>query len=153
MGNGESSYNMKNIIQAVGVWFYSVSTGRYLYLMRDNTKHQGMWSLPGGKIEAGETIFQAIERECQEEMGGYPNTINLVPIEKFTTLDTKFTYHTFFCSVENEFIPVLNEEHCGWAWIKSGQLPRPLHPGLWGTVQIEAVQSKIKVLESNTVTL
>jgi 8-oxo-dGTP pyrophosphatase MutT (NUDIX family) len=115
--------------------------------MRSNVKHQGMWSLPGGKIESGETIFQAIERECQEEMGGYPNTINLVPIEKFTTLDNKFTYHTFFASVQDEFIPRLNDEHCGWAWIQSGQMPRPLHPGLWGTVQISAVQDKIVSLE------
>ena len=139
-------------VNAVGVWFYSVDTQRYLYLMRNDSKHPDTWGLPGGRIESGETIMQAIERECQEELGAMPEYLRLVPLEKFTTLDAGFAYHTFFCSVAREFTPVLNHEDNGWAWINSGIWPKPMHPGLWSTVNFEAVQDKIATIEQQVQT-
>jgi 8-oxo-dGTP pyrophosphatase MutT (NUDIX family) len=134
-------------VNAVGVWFYAVNTGRYLYLMRDDPKHPGAWGLPGGKIDPGETLIEAINRECKEELGFVPEFMRLVPIEKFTTVDGAFAYHTFYCSVEQEFVPKLNHEHLGYAWIDSGTWPRPMHPGLWSTVNFDAVRNKIQTIE------
>jgi len=139
-------------VNAVGVWFYSVSTQRYLYLMRNDTKNPQCWGLAGGKMETGETMMAALIRECTEELGSMPEYIKLVPLEKFTSSDNGFAYHTFFCSVANEFQPVLNEEHIGWAWINSGVWPKPLHPGLWSTVNFEAVQSKISIIQNQLYT-
>jgi ADP-ribose pyrophosphatase YjhB (NUDIX family) len=134
-------------VNAVGVWFYSIETGRYLYLMRDDPKHPDTWGLPGGRMEAGETMMAAIERECKEELGSMPEYIKLVPLEKFTTADQHFSYHTFFCSVAQEFVPDLNHEHTGWAWLASGVWPKPMHPGLWSTVNFDAVRDKITTME------
>jgi 8-oxo-dGTP pyrophosphatase MutT (NUDIX family) len=134
-------------INAVGIWFYSISTHRYLYLMRNDPKHPGSWGLPGGKVESSETMLAAMIRECEEELGNMPDYLKLVPLEKFTSADGGFAYHTFFCSVAQEFQPVLNEEHIGWAWINSGSWPRPMHPGLWSTVNFDAVRDKIITME------
>lgn len=134
-------------VNAVGVWFYSVSTGRYLYLMRNDPKHPGSWGLPGGRIEPGESLRDAMFRECREEIGFVPDFMRLVPIEKFTTVDGVFAYHTFYCSVENEFVPQLNHEHLGYAWLDSGTWPKPMHPGLWSTVNFDAVRDKMTTLE------
>ena len=136
-------------LKAVGVWFRSKSTGRYLYLIRNDNKNPGAWGLPGGKIETGETLLGGMERECIEELGSFPTYERLVPLEKFTSADSAFEYHTWVCVVANEFTPVLNHEHLGWAWIDAGTWPRPMHPGLWNTVNIEAVQSKILLLEQD----
>lgn len=136
-----------NSVNAIGVWFYSVTTRRYLYLLRNDPKHPGAWGLPGGKIEPGETMITAMTRECQEELGAMPEYLRLMPLEKFTTVDQGFSYHTFFCSVAKEFVPKLNSEHVGYAWIESGTWPKPMHPGLWSTVNFDVVQNKIQQVE------
>ena len=136
-------------LNAVGVWFYSVSTSRYLYLLRNDPKHPGTWGLPGGKVESKESLLDAIKRECSEEIGSFPDTIRIVPIEQFTSADNKFVYHTFFAVVAEEFTPELNDEHQGYAWVDSNTIPKPLHPGLWSTINIEEVKSKVKVVEES----
>lgn len=136
-----------SIINAVGVWFYSTSTDRYLYLLRNDPRHPNTWGLPGGKVDGNETLIDAIKRECVEEMGLVPAYEKLIPLEKFTSADGKFVYHTFFCTIANEFIPTLNEEHNGWAWISAGSWPKPLHPGLWSTINFDVVQEKVNSLK------
>lgn len=136
-------------MNAVGVLFYSIETRRYLYLLRNDSKHPGCWGLPGGKVDSDESLIDAMQRECQEELGVWPNYRRLVPIEMFTSPDQRFHYHTWLCLVEHEFRPELNREHHGYAWIDEHHVPKPLHPGLWQTVNIEEVQKKIKtVLET-----
>jgi 8-oxo-dGTP pyrophosphatase MutT (NUDIX family) len=134
-------------INAVGVWFYSVDTQRYLYLMRNDDKHPNTWGLPGGKSNLGESLIDTMTRECCEELGFMPEYLRLVPLEKFTTADAGFAYHTFFCSITKEFIPKLNNEHIGYAWINSGTWPKPMHPGLWSTVNFDVVRDKILTME------
>jgi len=135
------------IVKAVGVCFYCVRTRCYLYLLRNDSKYPDTWGLAGGKVEPTETLISAVERECAEELGSMPDYQQLIPIEKFTSSDGGFEYHTFWCRVDHEFIPELNYEHVGYAWIKSGRWPRPLHPGLWNTVNLDAIQKTITSLE------
>jgi 8-oxo-dGTP pyrophosphatase MutT (NUDIX family) len=128
---------------ASGVFFYSSSTNRYLYLLRSD-KNNTTWSIPGGKVEKGETLLEGIERECVEEMGFFDPEMKLIPIQKFT--NGNFVYNTFFCQVKEEFIPILNDEHLGYAWVEHGLYPKPLHPGLFSTVNIDIVIEKLEAL-------
>ena len=43
--------------------------GRLLLVRRGHEPHRGRWSLPGGRVEAGESAEQAVEREVREETG------------------------------------------------------------------------------------
>jgi 8-oxo-dGTP pyrophosphatase MutT (NUDIX family) len=137
---------LSNSNNSVGIFFYAKSTGRYLYLLRSDTKHPDSWGLPGGKVEAGETLFQGAERECHEELSYFPADAKLVPIQRFD--NGNFTYHTFWCAVDSEFVPVLNDEHSGYAWVASGRYPKPLHPGLFSTINFDVVQDKLHSVEN-----
>ena len=53
---------------AVGVLFQA--DGRFLLTTRPPGKaYEGHWEFPGGKLEAGETVAQALHRELEEELG------------------------------------------------------------------------------------
>lgn len=100
-------------------------------------------------MEPGESLMASMVRECEEEMGAMPDYVKLIPLEKFTSTDSKFTYHTFFCVVPSEFVPKLNQEHSGYAWISRDTTPKPMHPGLWSTVNFAAVKEKIKTIQQS----
>lgn len=129
---------------AAGVFFYAKSTDRFLYLLRTDSKNPVNWGIPGGKIEDDETLLAGVIRECEEEIGSFPVNSKLIPIQKF--VNHNFVYHTFFSEVESEFTPQLNDEHCGYAWVGEGQYPKPLHPGLFSTVNMDIVQEKLRSL-------
>lgn len=46
-----------------------VSEGRILMVQRAHPPAVGRWSLPGGRVEWGETLAVAVERELAEETG------------------------------------------------------------------------------------
>ena len=138
---------MVNHSVSVGALFYSLSTHRYLFLLRNGQRHNGHWGLVGGKAESNELPIQALKREIQEEIGdvGYRKVI---PLEHFTSDNEKFEYHTYLIPVESEFIPQLNHEHRGYAWTSIEDHPRPLHPGVWRTFNFASILEKIRTLEN-----
>lgn len=135
-------------VAGVGAFIYCVSTKRYLFLLRNTSKYSGTWGLAGGSVESGESILESLHREIDEELGGSISGAKIIPLEKFTSDNGKFTYNTFVIPVKREFVPVLNSEHRGYCWVALEDHPRPLHPGVWRTINFQAVVDKIKTLES-----
>lgn len=140
--------NNKRTVNGVGVIFCAQSTGRHLFLLR-NDRGGAVWGLPGGKIERDETLLQSLERECREEIQWWPENSKLFPIEKFTSEDGHFNYHTFYSLIPHEFTPVLNNEHIGYAWVDGKTYPKPLHRGLFSTLTYEIIQQKIEIIRQS----
>ena len=56
------------VVACVGAVVHDAA-GRLLLVRRGRDPHRGRWSLPGGRVEAGESPEQAVEREVLEETG------------------------------------------------------------------------------------
>jgi 8-oxo-dGTP diphosphatase len=56
------------VVACVGAIVHDAA-GRLLLIQRGTEPSRGLWSLPGGRVEAGETAEQAVEREVLEETG------------------------------------------------------------------------------------
>lgn len=57
------------MIPVVGVGAFILDGPRVLVVKRGRPPGEGLWSVPGGRLEAGETLAQAVAREVREETG------------------------------------------------------------------------------------
>ncbi|MGC4077053.1 MAG: NUDIX domain-containing protein [Rubrivivax sp.] len=108
--------------------------GRFLLTSRPEGKvYAGHWEFPGGKLEAGETVEEALRRELHEELG-----ITIGPAEpwKIELMDYPHArVRLHFCKVyawQGEFEM---REHQQMAW---QTLPVDVVPVLPGTVPVLA---------------
>ena len=56
-------------VPLVAVGAIVVKDGRVLLVRRGQPPSEGMWAIPGGRLELGETLQAAAEREIEEETG------------------------------------------------------------------------------------
>jgi 8-oxo-dGTP diphosphatase len=82
--------------------------GCFLMQLRDDIptiSHPGHWSIFGGRLEAGETISQAICREIKEELALTTEAHDYRPIETFSAqyvrsgVQVHVTYHVLYINV------------------------------------------------------
>jgi 8-oxo-dGTP diphosphatase len=79
------------------------------------------WGLPGGALDPGETIHEAVLRECREELGAD------VAIQYLSGVysHAKVQSHAFVfrCTLPTGTTVVLSEEHTAMQYAEPGELP------------------------------
>lgn len=108
--------------------------GQFLLTSRPPGKvYEGYWEFPGGKLEAGETVEQALRRELQEEVG---ITIGQVLPWRVETVDYPHALVQLnFCKVHDWCGTLHMHEGQAFAW---QELPVTVAPVLPGTVPVLA---------------
>lgn len=103
------------------------SEGQFLLCKRSLEKKiaPGMWHMPGGGIDGGETVEQAIIREIKEEL----NLTVTSAVASGLTHDYADGSHLTFMRVEATGDIVLNEENTDYIW---------LHPNEFHTIMSDA---------------
>jgi 8-oxo-dGTP diphosphatase len=93
--------------------------------------YEGYWEFPGGKLEAGETVEQALRRELCEEIGIEITSAQLWKTEMVDYPHALVRLH--FCKVERWSGMLQMREGQNSAW---QQLPVQVSPVLPGTVPV-----------------
>jgi 8-oxo-dGTP diphosphatase len=113
-----------------------VREGRILVVRRARAPANGLFSLPGGVVELGETLTEAVAREIREETGLIIEPVALAGFREAVVRDAQDR-------VERHFVilcfaarwragePVLNEELSEARWLDPAELAGlPTTPGL-----------------------
>lgn len=90
---------------------------------------EGTWALPKGHVKEGETNYEALLRELEEE-----TQIKLSGVEAEYLHETKnktgSVLHIYYLEPESKLIPTINDEHIGWAYFSLTSLPDNIDYGL-----------------------
>jgi len=105
----------------VGVGAVVIHDGRVLLIKRGRAPLRGEWSIPGGRLELGETVRQAVCREVLEETGLTVKVIDLLGVfDRIVPDDTgRVRYHyiliDFLCRVTSGTLqPGSDAADAGW---------------------------------------
>ena len=79
-----------------GVGAIVVSSKGILLARRDKPPGEGLWSIPGGGVEIGETQKESVFREVLEETGIECEVLDLVSTDDLITLDDTGTVEFHF---------------------------------------------------------
>ena len=126
----EGGANRKVVEVAVGVLLRS--DGSFLLTSRPAGKpYAGYWEFPGGKLESGESVEQALRRELQEELGITIADAHLWKTEMVDYPHALVRLH--FCKVFAWAGELQMREAQSFTW---SQLPVQVQPVLPGTVPV-----------------
>ena len=88
----------------------------YLVTQRNKDKYMGLkWEFPGGKVEANETLQEALTREIYEELNININVYEKIAEEKYKDSEINIVLHYFLCSIKDGVISLNEHEAMQWA--------------------------------------
>jgi ADP-ribose pyrophosphatase YjhB (NUDIX family) len=98
--------------------------GKLLLLKRAKSPGHGFWSLPGGRVEFGESLHTALAREVDEEAGLKIDIVALAGWREVLPGAGGSGGHYLIMSFAARWVagePRLNEEHDDFKWVEPGR--------------------------------
>ncbi len=109
----------------------AVEQDRILLIRRGHGPGAGLWSVPGGRVEAGETMAQAVVRELREETGLEAVCEGLVGWVERIGEDYHYVIADFRVTVMSSTPPSADSDAAAAAWVPLGEVGGlPLVDGL-----------------------
>ena len=111
--------SMNKTIQVVAAIIHD-SEGRIFATQRGYGDFKDYWEFPGGKMEAGETAEEALEREIWEELETRIVVERFVMTVEWDYPQFHLTMHCYLCHVESGHLEL--KEHEAARWLSKDEL-------------------------------
>ena len=96
--------------------------GRLLLIRRGHAPSAGLWSVPGGRMEAGETQEQAVVRELAEETGLVVQPVRPLGSVRVDGAGVVFLVTVWLCTAEPGQHPVAGDDAADVAFVDAAGL-------------------------------
>ena len=135
----------------VGVGAVVLYAGKFLSVLRGSPPLQGEWSLPGGVLELGEMLREAVVREVLEETGIVIAPANVIEVFDRLQHDSegRVQYHYVLVDFLCEYIsgePRAGDDAIGVKWVSLKDLDGMDMPEFTKTV----IRKAVKMAEQST---
>lgn len=91
--------------------------GQILLVRRGRGRSAGTWSIPGGHVEVGETMAEAVVRELQEETGLVGVCDELIGWVEHIDDDGHVVIFDFGVTILDSAVPVAGDDAAEAAWV------------------------------------
>lgn len=113
----------------VGIGAVVEHGGAILLIERATPPNQGLWAIPGGRLEFGETLQQAAEREIREETGIVIRAGEVIYTTEFLDYDAQgeVQYHYVILDLRGDYLSgevSAGDDASAAAWVPFAQLDR-----------------------------
>lgn len=95
-----------------------VARDRILLVRRATEPAAGKWSVPGGRVEEGETLEEAVRREVKEETGLDVEVGDLLGFVETASTSYHFVICDFLAVVTGGEEPRAGDDACEVAWVE-----------------------------------
>ncbi len=99
-----------------------------LLVKRANEPFQGWWSIPGGIVETGELLRDAVRREIREETGLQVEPLDIVEVFESIRPAHHFVVVDFLCRVTGGELGAASDAESA-QWFSVSELPELLTAG------------------------
>lgn len=138
---------MSEVGRPIGVAIIVARDEKLLMGKRKGGYKPGTMGVPGGRIEKGESIPDAVIRELDEETGIIPREFEFIGVVRNDQRESVFTHFVYVCKRFDGEPQNIEPEMCeGWEWYSFYNLPKNILPGHEAAIQMYLDGAKFKDL-------
>lgn len=110
----------RNQVAAAGAFLFDKN--QKVFLAKFSKKFDKQWSIPGGKLDFGESPLEAVIREVKEETNIDISSPEFLECGAFVVNDTHVIYMDYIADCPDHFEVKINDEFSEWGFFSLGEL-------------------------------